>query len=84
MSQQLDEAGGALLTRMIGDLGIEVHLDVGTDSIEAARDDDAVRVTLGDGTADRRRRGDVRGRRAPTRRAGPVGRTRDWPSAAVC
>ena len=31
MAQQLDEAGGALLGRMIGELGITVHTGVGTD-----------------------------------------------------
>ncbi|WP_081967976.1 nitrite reductase large subunit NirB [Mycobacterium kyorinense] len=35
MVQQLDEAGGALLGRMIADLGISVHLDVKTDWIES-------------------------------------------------
>jgi nitrite reductase (NADH) large subunit len=60
MAQQLDEAGGALLGRMIGDLGITVHAGVGTVSIEPAQrnrpvrrsaEDDSVRVTLSDGTA---------------------------------
>ena len=37
MAQQLDEAGGALLGRMITDLGIDVHLGVGTSSIEPRR-----------------------------------------------
>jgi nitrite reductase (NADH) large subunit len=59
MAQQLDEAGGALLGRMIGELGITVHVGVGTDSIQPAQrnrpvrrsdDDDSVRVTLSDGT----------------------------------
>ncbi|SEH51621.1 assimilatory nitrite reductase (NAD(P)H) large subunit precursor [Mycolicibacterium rutilum] len=59
MAQQLDEAGGALLGRMIGDLGISVHTGVGTESIRPAQrnrplrrsaDDDSVRVTLTDGT----------------------------------
>jgi nitrite reductase (NADH) large subunit len=49
MNQQLDEMGGGLLRRMIGELGISVHLDVGTDSIEPLGDG-AVRVLLGDGT----------------------------------
>ncbi|BDX34806.1 nitrite reductase large subunit [Mycobacterium antarcticum] len=49
MSQQLDEAGGALLQRMVGELGISVHSDVGTTSIEAA--DGGVRVNLTDGSA---------------------------------
>ncbi|GAB7066815.1 nitrite reductase large subunit [Mycobacterium hodleri] len=48
MSQQLDEAGGALLRRMVSALGIVVHVDVGTDAIESV--DGAVRVTLGDGS----------------------------------
>ena len=59
MAQQLDEAGGALLGRMIGELGIAVHVGVGTDSILPAQrnrpvrrsaDDDSVRVALSDGT----------------------------------
>ncbi|OBK74660.1 nitrite reductase large subunit NirB [Mycobacterium sp. 1274761.0] len=59
MAQQLDEAGGALLSRMIGELGITVHIGVGTESIKPAlrnkpvrrsADDEAVRVTLSDGT----------------------------------
>src|SRR6185312_1699722 len=59
MAQQLDEAGGALLGRMIGDLGITVHTGVGTESIQPAQrnrpvrrsaDDDSLRVTLSDGT----------------------------------
>jgi nitrite reductase (NADH) large subunit len=59
MAQQLDEAGGALLGRMIGDLGITVHTGVGTESIQPAQrnrpvrrsaEDDSVRVTLTDGT----------------------------------
>src|SRR5919201_5898307 len=53
MAQQLDEAGGALLGRMIAELGISVHVGVGTDSIQPAQrnrpvrrsaDDDSVRV----------------------------------------
>jgi nitrite reductase (NADH) large subunit len=48
MGQQLDEAGGALLNRMVSALGITTHLDVGTDSI--ARRDDGVTVTLSDGS----------------------------------
>ncbi|HTI76878.1 MAG TPA: nitrite reductase large subunit NirB [Mycobacterium sp.] len=59
MAQQLDEAGGALLGRMISELGINVHVGVGTQSIEPAQrnrpvrrsaDHDSVRVTLSDGT----------------------------------
>ncbi|MDG4663106.1 nitrite reductase large subunit NirB [Mycobacterium sp. 236(2023)] len=59
MAQQLDEAGGTLLSRMIGALGIAVHTNVGTDSIKPAQrnkplkrsaDDDSMRVMLSDGT----------------------------------
>jgi nitrite reductase (NADH) large subunit len=59
MAQQLDEAGGALLGRMIGELGIAVHVGVGTSSIEPAQrnrpvrrsaEHDSVRVRLSDGT----------------------------------
>ncbi|MCV7153418.1 nitrite reductase large subunit NirB [Mycolicibacterium pyrenivorans] len=59
MAQQLDEAGGALLNRMISELGIVVHTDVGTESIKPAQrnkplrrsaEDDSMRVTLSDGT----------------------------------
>jgi nitrite reductase (NADH) large subunit len=49
MGQQLDEAGGALLNRMVSALGITTHLDVGTESIENR--DDGVRVNLSDGSA---------------------------------
>lgn len=47
MAQQLDEAGGALLGRMVGALGIDVHVGVGTERIEPAPA--GVRVTLSDG-----------------------------------
>ncbi|BCI51011.1 nitrite reductase large subunit [Mycolicibacterium litorale] len=50
MNQQVDEAGGHLLGRMINDLGIDVHVDVGTDAIEAT-DRDSVLVRLSDGSA---------------------------------
>lgn len=59
MAQQLDEAGGTLLGRMIGELGIAVHTDVGTESIAPAQRntplkrsavDNSMRVTLSDGT----------------------------------
>ena len=93
MAQQLDEAGGALLSRMIGDLGITVHTGVGTEGIQPAQrnrpvrrsaEDEAVRVTLSDGTVDRRRRGHLRRGRAPARRAGPRRRAGSSPSVAVC
>ncbi|MDZ7882902.1 MAG: nitrite reductase large subunit NirB [Mycobacterium sp.] len=60
MAAQLDEAGGAVLTRMIRGLGIEVHTGVSTESIQPAQknqplrksqSNDAVRVTLNDGTS---------------------------------
>lgn len=60
MAAQLDEAGGAVLTRMIRGLGIEVHTGVSTESIQPAQknqplrrsqSNDAVRVTLNDGSS---------------------------------
>ncbi len=50
MAQQLDEAGGGLLGRMITDLGIAVHVGVGTSSIERT-ERGSMLVTLSDGTA---------------------------------
>src|SRR5262249_23767934 len=35
MAQQIDEGGGALLARMITELGIAVHVGTGTESIQA-------------------------------------------------
>lgn len=50
MAQQIDEAGGALLARMITDLGIAIHVGVGTKSIECVDNSgDSVRVSLSDG-----------------------------------
>ncbi len=51
MAQQIDEAGGALLARMITELGIAVHVGTGTESIESASQggSSAVRVRLTDG-----------------------------------
>jgi nitrite reductase (NADH) large subunit len=58
MAQQLDEAGGDLLGRMMSDLGIVVHVGVGTEAIEPAQrnrpvrrsaEHDSVRVKLSDG-----------------------------------
>jgi nitrite reductase (NADH) large subunit len=52
MAQQVDEAGGALLGRMIGELGIILHVGVGTESIQAVKHGDgseSVRVQLSDG-----------------------------------
>ncbi len=52
MTQQIDEAGGALLGRMIADLGIAVHVGTATESIESVERSDgstSVRVRLTDG-----------------------------------
>ncbi len=52
MAQQIDEGGGALLARMITDLGIAVHVGTGTESIEAVGRPDgssSMRVRLTDG-----------------------------------
>jgi nitrite reductase (NADH) large subunit len=52
MAQQIDEAGGALLARMVTDLGIAVHVGTGTESIESVAHSDGsefVRVRLTDG-----------------------------------
>ena len=52
MAQQIDEGGGALLAKMVGDLGIAVHVGTGTESIEAIDHPDgvsSVRVRLTDG-----------------------------------
>ena len=53
MSQQVDAAGGALLQRMITELGISVHTGVGTEAIGSVHHADgstSVRVTLSDHT----------------------------------
>lgn len=52
MAQQIDEGGGALLAKMVGDLGIAVHVGTGTESIESIDHPDgvsSVRVRLTDG-----------------------------------
>ncbi|AGC60612.1 nitrite reductase [NAD(P)H] large subunit [fad flavoprotein] NirB [Mycobacterium liflandii 128FXT] len=52
MAQQIDEAGGALLARMVSDLGIAVHVGTGTDSIESVEHSDgatSLRVRLAGG-----------------------------------
>lgn len=52
MAAQIDEAGGALLARMIADLGIDIHVGTGTESIGAVAHSDgseSVAVTLSDG-----------------------------------
>lgn len=53
MAQQIDEAGGALLARMVSELGIAVHVGAGTESIETVGDSDdttsvQVRLTGGE------------------------------------
>ncbi len=49
MPQQVDSAGGEHLARMVGELGIDVSLGVGTSNIEAV-DGGGLRVTLGEDT----------------------------------
>src|ERR1700759_4044142 len=52
MAQQIDEAGGALLARMVTELGISVHVGTGTESIDSVEHSDgssSVRVRLADG-----------------------------------
>ncbi|MGW4091855.1 nitrite reductase large subunit NirB [Nocardia sp. NPDC004750] len=48
MPAQVDEGGGAILERLVTDLGLYVHTGVGTSAIEAA--DQGVQVTLSDET----------------------------------
>ncbi|SPM39088.1 NAD(P)H-nitrite reductase, large subunit [Mycobacterium numidiamassiliense] len=53
MAQQIDEGGGALLARMVTELGISVHVGTGTESIQTAQRPDGtastqVRLTDGD------------------------------------
>ncbi len=59
MAAQLDDAGGALLSRLITDLGITVHTGVGTDAIRTAQrnrpvrrsaETEAVQAVLSDGS----------------------------------
>ncbi|MFD4366350.1 nitrite reductase large subunit NirB [Rhodococcus sp. NPDC058521] len=49
MPAQVDEGGGAVLERLVADLGLTVHTGVGTRSIEAS--DNGVRVQLSDDSA---------------------------------
>lgn len=52
MAQQIDEAGGALLARMVSELGIAVHVGTGTEAIEIVERADgsaSTRVRLTDG-----------------------------------
>ncbi|BDT97983.1 nitrite reductase large subunit NirB [Nocardia sputorum] len=48
MPAQVDEGGGAILERLVTDLGLHVHTGVGTSAIEAAGQ--GVKVTLSDET----------------------------------
>ncbi|MEU7764250.1 nitrite reductase large subunit NirB [Nocardia sp. NPDC049190] len=48
MPAQVDAGGGAILERLVTDLGLQVHTGVGTASIETG--DQGVRVTLSDGS----------------------------------
>ncbi len=53
MAQQIDEGGGALLARMITELGIDVHVATGTEAIEPVEDSagsGSVQVRLNDGS----------------------------------
>ncbi|GAA1964883.1 nitrite reductase large subunit NirB [Terrabacter lapilli] len=50
MPLQVDDGGGAVLARLVGNLGVQVHTGAGTSSI-AAQDDDRLAVELSDGTA---------------------------------
>ncbi|MDT5217411.1 MAG: nitrite reductase large subunit [Mycobacterium sp.] len=66
MNQQLDTAGGALLQRMVTELGISVHLDVGTDAIEQCGADgsegrsEATRESGSEGRSEATREGGLR------------------------
>lgn len=50
MPVQVDEGGGRLLGRLIGDLGLGVHCAVGIDIVESNEDGVASAVRLNDGT----------------------------------
>jgi nitrite reductase (NADH) large subunit len=50
MPLQVDEGGGAVLERLISNLGVQVHTGAGTSSI-AVQDDARLAVELSDGTA---------------------------------
>lgn len=51
MPVQVDEGGGAILEKLVTDLGLQVHTGVGTSSIEPAEDGAGLRVTLSDESA---------------------------------
>ncbi|MBF6327120.1 nitrite reductase large subunit [Nocardia transvalensis] len=48
MPVQVDEGGGAILERLVSDLGLHVHTGVGTSSIGESEDGAGLRVTLSD------------------------------------
>ncbi|WP_019930887.1 nitrite reductase large subunit NirB [Nocardia sp. BMG111209] len=48
MPAQVDEGGGAILERLVTDLGLQVHTGVGTSAIEPAEDGAGLRITLSD------------------------------------
>lgn len=50
MPAQVDEGGGHLLGRLVGDLGLDVHTGVGIQSVESAEDGRAAAVRLSDGS----------------------------------
>src|SRR5258707_680687 len=64
MNQQLDTAGGALLQRMVTELGISVHVDVGIDAIEQCGAD------ASEGRSEATREGGSEGRSEATREGG--------------
>ncbi|MBY8863232.1 FAD-dependent oxidoreductase, partial [Nocardia sp. CA2R105] len=51
MHTQVDTGGGAILEKLVTDLGLRVHTGVGTSAIEPAEDGAGVRVSLSDGTS---------------------------------
>ncbi|MDT5247634.1 MAG: nitrite reductase large subunit, partial [Mycobacterium sp.] len=71
MNQQLDTAGGALLQRMVTELGISVHLDVGTDAIEQCGADGS------EGRSEATRESGSEGRSEATREGGSESSTRE-------
>jgi nitrite reductase (NADH) large subunit len=50
MPLQVDEGGGQVLARLVGDLGLQVHTGASTQSINADDDGNVRGVTLSDGT----------------------------------
>jgi nitrite reductase (NADH) large subunit len=50
MPLQVDEGGGQVLARLVGDLGLQVHTGASTQSIDADDDGNVRGVTLSDGT----------------------------------